>query len=263
MPPALDLEQAIRQLGLPIEEYRSNPYRMLKRQKAGTWMVLSGTALLVGAFWLGRPLVLSEPLFAILFTAMVAGFVLLATGFWFVATAARSKSFKFVVFEQGFHCETLKRVEWGRWDTISTVRMKSWSSVGGRRFLCQLRLQNGSELKFVNNTIDFPGIAHLCDRIQLELTSRQLPQALETFEQGETLRFGLIKVDSAGITKGKRFLPWKLVRNMQLEKGAIVITSDNGPIHWPDATPYTVPNIFVLLSLVEQVVPRMYRVPLT
>ena len=259
MPPSLDLEQEIRQLGLPIEEYRSNPNHLRQRQKVGAVFLLSGSAFIFFALMLEES-VLPELHIAIFFCTLFVGGVLLSLGCWLIATSTRRKGHRFLVFEHGFIFEQLQRVEKVRWDAISTVKMKSWTGLQGRMYLCQLGLQNGNSFRFIKNASDFPGIAHFCDRIQLELTSRQLPQALETFEQGETLQFGLIRVDSTGITNGDRFLPWKLIQAMQLENGAIVITSETGPIRWTDSTPYTVPNIFVLLSLVEQVVPRRHRV---
>ena len=254
----LDLENAVRQLGPAIEDYRADFLRVRTRQVTGSWISLTGAGLMVVALMLGGA-TSSRIVWIALGSSLLLGIALLLAGLWLVAYSWRARLTRFVVFERGFAFQRPHQVECVRWDALSSVRMKSWQWWGTRIFRCQLALKDGNRISFAKNTIDFPGIAHLCDRIQVELTSRQFPPALEAFEQGETLQFGPISVSSLGITKSGKCLPWSEIEKIQLQNGCLVILQSTNSLVWPHATPNTVPNVFVFLTLVQQILPR-YRV---
>ena len=251
----LNLEKAVRQLGPAIEEYRADPVRIQSRQIAGSWMALTGVLLIASAGLLGVA-TLGGLSGVALMVSLLLGMVLLLAGLWLVAISRQEKHSRFLVLERGLAFEQPNQIKCIRWDALSTVRMKSWQRWGTRTFCCYLQLKNGDRIKFAKNTLEFPGIAHLCDRIQVELTSRQLTPALEAFEEGETLHFGPIEVSRAGITNQGDCIPWEAIQDIQLQNGCIVILQSPNPVIWSDATPDTVPNIFVLLTLVQQIFPR-------
>ena len=251
----LNLEQAVRQLGPAIEDYRADLARIRIRQITGSWMSLTGGLLMAAVLLLGGGTD-SGMLGVALVVVGLLGMALLLAGLWLVAIAWQERKTRIVVFERGFAYQRPHRVECVRWDALSTVRMKSWQRWGTRTYRCQLDLKDGNRMNFTKNTIDFPAIAHLCDRIQVELTSRQFPPALEAFDRGETLRFGPIAVNRIGITKSGKCLPWNGIEKIQLQNGCLVILQSPNSLVWPDATPDTVPNVFVFLTLAQQILPR-------
>ena len=279
MAQTLDIEKAVRTLGPALEEFRVDPARARARQVFGSWLVLTAAVLLVGAILLGLAQA-SGTLALFLILAVFLGAIGLPLGCWLVAFSVRQQRTRFLIFERGLAFERPQRVECLRWDEIATVRMNSRPWGEGAIYSCCLQLSDGRQLAFAKHSSLFPGMAHLCDRIQLELTSRQFPPALEAFDEGRDLHFGSITINRLGIRKGKQLLRWEAIDEVQLHNGAISIShypldsqaisvrSEDGArntvserddlqlLNWPDATPDTVPNIFVLLTLIRQIAPR-------
>ncbi|MGK7910283.1 MAG: DUF6585 family protein [Synechococcus sp.] len=273
MSQTLDIENVVRKLGPALEEYRADPIRARARQIFGSWLVLSAGVFLAGAMLLGITSA-SGMLFPVLILAVVLGCVGLPLGSWLVVNAVRAQRTRVLIFERGLVFEQPGKVECLRWDDISTVCMDSRPWRDGSIFNCRLQLRSGRHVTFSKHSSTFPGIAKLCDRIQLELTSRHFPPALEAFEEGRDLAFGPITINRWGLSKGDRIFAWESIDEVQLYQGAISMfyypqasqtvaerkqLLERGELQllmWPDATPDTVPNIFVLLTLIQQIVPR-------
>ena len=171
MAQALDIENVVRRLGPALEEYRADPVRARARQIFGSWLVLSAGVLLACAAILG---VMSASGTVVLFItlALMLGGIGLPLGSLLVVSAVREQRTRVLIFERGLAFERPRRVECLRWDTISTVRMKSRPWRDGIIYSCRLQLLTGKQVTFTKHSSNFPGIAKLCDRIQLELTSR-------------------------------------------------------------------------------------------
>ncbi|MEM8715827.1 MAG: DUF6585 family protein [Cyanobacteria bacterium P01_G01_bin.4] len=273
MSQTLDIETVVRKLGPALEEYRADPVQARARQIFGSWLVLSAGVLFAGAAILGV-MTTSGTLALFLLLALLLGGIGLPLGGLLVASAVREQRTRVLIFERGLAFERPRKVECLRWDDIATVRMKSRPWRDGTVYSCRLRLRDGKQVTFAKHSARFPGITKLCDRVQLELTSRHFPAALEAFDEGRDLQFGPITVNRWGLSKGERLLQWESIDEVQLYQGAISVfyyphashtkvdrtqLLERGELQlltWSDATPDTVPNIFVLLTLIQQIVPR-------
>ncbi|MEM9567816.1 MAG: DUF6585 family protein [Cyanobacteria bacterium P01_E01_bin.34] len=273
MSQTLDIETVVRKLGPALEEYRADPVQARARQIFGSWLVLSAGVLFVGAAIWGV-MATNGTLTLFILLAILVGALGMPLGSLLVVSAVREQRTRVLIFERGLALEQPRKVECLSWDDISTVRMKSRPWRDGTVYSCRLRLRDGKQVTFAKHSARFPGITKLCDRVQLELTSRHFPAALEAFDEGRDLQFGPITINRWGLSKGERLLQWESIDEVQLYQGAISVfyyphTSqtkidrtqlvERGELQlltWPDATPDTVPNIFVLLTLIQQIVPR-------
>lgn len=275
MSQALDIENVVRKLGPALEEYRADPVRARARQIFGSWLVLTAGVFLVGAVLIGVTLSSNNGmLLPLLILAVAIGGIGLPLGSWLVVNAVQEQRTRVLIFERGLAFERPGKVECLRWDDIATVRMKSRPWRDGSIFSSRLQLRSGRQITFSKHSSLFPGIAKLCDRIQLELTSRHFPIALEAFDEGRDLTFGPITINRWGLSKGDRLLRWESIDEVQLYQGTISVFYYPRPsttvadrtellergelqlLTWTDATPDTIPNIFVLLTLIQQIVPR-------
>jgi hypothetical protein len=108
---------------------------------------------------------------------------------------------------------------------------------------CELLLNNG-----------FPNVQWIGERIQKEVIARQLPLAIQTLNQRGTVRFGRLSVSPDGIGSDGMVLPWNEVEEVQVEEGIISVRKHGKWLNWGNIKASEVPNVFVFIALVDQII---------
>jgi hypothetical protein len=90
--------------------------------------------------------------------------------------------------------------------------------------------------------------------IQEEVTRRALPRVLEAYNTGQTIPFGKLSISHAGITKGQETLPWDHVERVWLSQGELIVEKVGQRLRWSSFRVLEIPNLFVLLAIVNQIV---------
>ena len=93
----------------------------------------------------------------------------------------------------------------------------------------------------------------LGEAIQRETTRRLLPQALHAYEVEGHVEFGKLAVSREGLSKGGKILPWSDVACVVVHSGSLLVRRRNGRLAWFAVPMGKVPNLYVYLALVENI----------
>jgi hypothetical protein len=66
--------------------------------------------------------------------------------------------------------------------------------------------------------------------------------------------FGPLAVSQMGLTKGNQTVPWSEIHGVQVQKGYIKIKKQGRWFNFANVPVSSVPNVFVLLSLVDRII---------
>lgn len=80
-------------------------------------------------------------------------------------------------------------------------------------------------------------------------------QARQFYNSGQTVVFGPVAISKAGIAIGKKTYPWTDVKEVSIHQGVLKISKkDGGWFSGASASAPSIPNLRVLLSIIDQVV---------
>ncbi|WP_329116593.1 DUF6585 family protein [Streptomyces sp. NBC_01465] len=88
--------------------------------------------------------------------------------------------------------------------------------------------------------------------IQQGVTAVQWPLALERLRRGETLDFGPMSLDLAGVREGKYSASWAEIGDLHRYDGKIGFLGTDGRALRPQASVYRMPNAYLFMALVNQ-----------
>lgn len=143
-----------------------------------------------------------------------------------------------------------------RWDDITAI----WQSITHHKssgitvqttHLYTILLSNGEKLKFSD---DVKNVEQLGNMIQQEVVKRLLPKAAETLKSGGTVNFGKLSVSPQGLSNSRETIPWDQVQKVSINHGYITVRKQGKLLNWSHITVAATPNVFVFLSLVDQIV---------
>ncbi len=159
------------------------------------------------------------------------------------------------LFEQGFIISRAGKTTTGRWEDIVSITQKIrrirrygipiWTS-----YLYTLSLANG-EIVRVNNA--FGQTSKLGDAIQRMSANVLLPRAIASYRSGASLPFGKISISLAGISNGKETVPWSNIKQLTLQKGAVIVKRNDKLLNWVTTPVAKTPNVYVLTALVDYI----------
>jgi hypothetical protein len=144
-----------------------------------------------------------------------------------------------------------------RWDDITSV----WQSITvvkrygvitvSTTHLYTVQRANG-EVLYLNDQLK--NVEALGTTIQNEVTRRLLPRAVDTYNSGGVVTFGKLTVSKEGLSNGKETIPWSQVQKVSIKSGTITVRKEGKLFNWSNVTVAETPNVFVFLSLVDQIV---------
>ena len=86
------------------------------------------------------------------------------------------------------------------------------------------------------------------------MIGRQLHKSIETLNGGGTVRFGRLSVSPEGIGCDGTVLPWSDVEKVEVQQGVISVRKQGKWFNWGKVSVPDVPNVFVFIALVDQIV---------
>jgi hypothetical protein len=143
-----------------------------------------------------------------------------------------------------------------RWDEMDQVFMSLVNNKNLLAMFYNYRLQsgNGRKIAFNYNDQAMQNMSQLSDTIQREITNRQLPQAIATYNAGNTVTFGRLALSKSGLSNGQETIPWSEVEEVKLQNGAVTVRKKDKWLNWSSVTVGSTPNIYVFLNLVDQII---------
>jgi len=93
-------------------------------------------------------------------------------------------------------------------------------------------------------------------RMMRAVVQVHLPPARAAYDAGQTLTFGPINVNMQGLNNGKELIPWNQIGKVTTQQGVVCIEQNGHVIKWASVKSADVPNLSVLIALVNYVVQK-------
>jgi hypothetical protein len=161
------------------------------------------------------------------------------------------------VYERGFACRDRTGLQTWRWDDILTMtsavtRHYHTGIYAGTTHVYTLLDRRNQRLKLVD-AID--RVEDLAKVIDTNIFPRLYPRAVDKYNAGELLPFGPVAISKQGMTIGKKTYPWGEVKQVSIHHGILKVTrKEGGRFSGGRAAASAIPNIHVLLAIIQQVV---------
>lgn len=169
-----------------------------------------------------------------------AGLVAVGLGVWKIA---RKRRWVIAFFTNGLYHRTDKSTFISRWDETTAV-VADVRVGNGHKFHKYTVWRNATDSLVIED--GWPEIEEIGRRLVRDANQAMLPRYIESFDAGNDLAFGDLKVNRDGIGFDNRFTPWASVTEFVLANGALVINANGARKQLPVAE---LPNVPILLAL--------------
>ncbi len=142
-----------------------------------------------------------------------------------------------------------------RWEEIETIQqtVSRFFFMGIRKSdLYAIRCHDGGTLTFSGHP---RFVKNLASVFEDQFTRRRLPFQLADYQAGQTLHFGLLRVDRNGVGVGEQTLLWEQVADMSLLKGRKLVIYKTGKRQeiWLSLPAFKIGNLSILLALFKRI----------
>jgi uncharacterized protein DUF6585 len=249
LPPDIATLARARELGALLATYPA------KRLTPGRWVAFG---FLIALLWgLAAVPVLAGP------DAWPMTAIFGALGLVFVALLLRTPNFsraqarrRVYAFEHGIvHVDRSGTPADYRWDAIMSVKQKivrrtTYGVETARNYLYTVTRNDGTVLKL---TEFFDGIAQLGQGISEQVARVHLPHAYAAIQRGETVPFGDLAVNAAGVVSVRHgVLPWYQLEGVNVFNGYVRLRKAGKWLPWSGKPASEIPNLYVFLTLADQ-----------
>jgi hypothetical protein len=98
-------------------------------------------------------------------------------------------------------------------------------------------------------------VEDLAAGIEQAILPRLYAQVAEQYNSGQAIAFGPVVIRKSGITIGKKMYPWPEVGQVSMERGFLRVSKkDGGWFSGASAAASAIPNLRVLLNIIDQVI---------
>lgn len=187
----------------------------------------------------------------------VGGMVLLLLGMAAGLGAYLNWNKGVVVYDKGFAYRDRKGVQNWTWEEIHSLnaavtRHYTNGIYTGTTHQYTLLNRNGGKLVFSDALTKVEDLAAV---IEQAIFPRLYAQAAEQYNSGQAISFGPAEIRKSGITIGKKTYPWPEVGQVSMERGFLRVSKkDGGWFSGASAPASAIPNLRVLLSIIDQVI---------
>jgi hypothetical protein len=154
-------------------------------------------------------------------------------------------------FTEGFIQGKGKNLEPARWEHVDAF----WEDITQNRrsisYKYTVHRTDGKTFVFPNA---LQKVVQLGTIIKKEIVKIQLPRVIESYNAGQSIAFGQVNVTMQGLNNGKEIVPWDQVGSIVVRGNILNIEKDGRMLKWSSIKASTVPNLNVLVGLVNHVV---------
>jgi hypothetical protein len=161
------------------------------------------------------------------------------------------------VYERGFVYRDRKGFRTWRWDEVASItsavtRHYTNGIYTGTTHVYTLLKRSGERL--VLNDV-FVKVDQLAAAVEQNVFPLLYEQLAGGYNAGQVLTFGPVAVGKSGIVIGKKTYPWTEVQQVSIHQGVLRVSKKGGGwFSGASAMASTIPNLRVLLSILDQVV---------
>lgn len=206
--------------------------------------------------WTGNyyPPVIFETMLPWLVAAAVA-LLILAVLLWKIYSSRKKGA---VVYSDGFAFSDRKGIKVWRWEqvhdvTANIVRNYTYGIHVGTTHIYSLINTQGDKLEINDSLKDVENFYTHLQNHTLQLRYQRLA---DRYNQGEEVVFGPVSISKQnGLRINKKSYPWDTIEKVTINKGVLSIKKiDGGWFSGATASSGTIPNLHVLLSIIDQVI---------
>ena len=192
-----------------------------------------------------------------LVTPTLVALVLFALGVLAGVGAYVSWNRALAIYEKGLAVRDRKGIESWRWEEIASLRAAVTRHYTNGIYTGTTHvytLLNSQGKRLVLNDV-FIKIEEVAKTIEQNIFPLLYGHAADDYNGGQTLTFGPVAVSKGGILIGKRTYPWKDVKEVSIHQGILKVSKkDGGWFSGASASASSIPNLRVLLTIINQVV---------
>jgi hypothetical protein len=239
------------QIGTVFKEYKS---RTIVKSVLGITLDVLGGALMLWGLLVAVIVHNLNSIRAGLFL-VASGLAILSWGYYLTRTAFRNQRTRIYVGSDGLMCVHKGQVEVACWDQVAGVQ-RNYIQSRSNYFLSGYTLirRDGSTLMIGRA---YHGFKELGTNIEATLTHYLLPEALNIYNSGRPVYFGVIQVDAQGISvlqkKGPKTLPWSEFDGYKIYDGRLQIKKRDARSAWERVPILQIPNLCVLEALTARI----------
>ena len=161
------------------------------------------------------------------------------------------------LYERGFAFCNRKGIWIWRWENIGSL-----TSVVTRHYTNGIYSGTTHVYTFLNKQNErlvindaFAKVEELVEAIEKNIFPLLYERTAQQYNDGQVLAFGSVTVSKAGIQIGKKTYPWTDVKEVSIHQGILKVTrKDGGWFSGANASAAAIPNLRVLLTIINQVV---------
>lgn len=161
------------------------------------------------------------------------------------------------VYEKGFVLSNRKGVQSWVWEdvvsfTAAVTRHYTNGIYTGTTHIYTLVDKRGERLVLGDA---FKEVEQLAELVEQSIFPLLYDRAASQYNSGQTLVYGPVAISKAGIVIGKKTYPWTDVQQVSIQHGILRVSKkDGGWFSGASAAASTIPNLRVLLSMIDQVI---------
>lgn len=162
------------------------------------------------------------------------------------------------VYEKGFNYKVYRKnniVRWDDVDYISELHDRVWidGAMSPVHSVLKIVLNNGKKYRLSNGI--YKGIRDMAFKIQNTMVNDRFPKVLDAINKGQTVRFGVLRVNKDGIKRWIRDLSWEELEGVEITKSKaanrLLLRKKGSKIAWSRPFTFQVHNLHVFLLLVD------------
>lgn len=192
---------------------------------------------------------------SLLFSLFLIGIPGLIASIYFIQRSVkrlRSTQPAIAVYQQGLVDNRQGQPQTIRYEQIKNIYLTVTVINGVFTYVITLELKNGQKLKIDEH------VANINDlRILLEekLVEQQLPDAIATYKEGNSINFNNLQVSQAGLSTGKKTLAWSELESADIQRSAnsvyLKIRQKGNSSDWAAQPRDTFPNLGLFFALMN------------
>jgi len=188
---------------------------------------------------------------------LVAGGIMLLFGALAAGSAYANWNRGVMVYEHGFAYNDRKGMQTWQWInvvSITTAITRHYHNGIYTGTTHVYTLFNNQNEKLIFNDV-FKKVEDLARNIEQGVYPILYERAAQAYNSGQTLTFGPVAINRGGIVIGKKTYPWTDVKQVSVQNGYVKVSKkDGGWFSGASASAAVIPNLKILLSIINQVV---------
>lgn len=187
---------------------------------------------------------------------IIAGIMFLFGG-WAGWSAYSNWNKSLVIYDRGFAYRDRKGIQTWQWINVTSItaaitRHYTNGIYTGTTHVYTL-YNNQSEKIVLNDS--FKKVEEVAGIIENNVYPLLYERAVQVYNSGQTLTFGPVAINKGGILIGKKNYPWTEVKQVSINNGYVKVSKkDGGWFSGASAAAAAIPNLKIMLSIVNQVV---------